>query len=588
MLSLPTGLFNRITPRLRSESAPAVQNLLRPIGISPVDTFKYSLAHAPSGEPHREERVSPAITVKGILLMLHFSGALLILGLTAVQKIRLRKLALRSAPVQDPVLVEAYDELIRSIKLWRRPELLISKDNNEPIAFGVWSPVIVLPQSLVTTLPLSGIRVVLGHELAHHRRRDPWVVWLQAIISAIWWFNPIYWLLSRSLRSAREDCCDDMALASGFASREAYCRTLLQSARAAFENNAMTRAAFAYLGKSQPLRRRFKRIMGAKRIRAPKLAMTGMLAVFALALVLLPGIEPCILAQNAAPVESVKEKLIPTPQRSNDAAKAEVQSPDPKTTDELMKNIESNMEMLQAPDRDQKNAFRALRYINEFLEKFPNNGYTPQVKKRKTQVEENLALGDFEVVQFYLERGVITGAFTRLKHIKDNYPNFSRMNEVDFLVQQAQQMPAGAASNYYRKWLFEDVVYIIAPEEKNEFIVLKTDQERESFIERFWVRRDPSFKAEHYRRIAYANEYFTSSAPGWKTDRGRIYIRFGKPDELEAHPTGGNYAGVARAYPYEKWRYRHIDGVGDDIEIEFVDRSGIGEYRLNAQPQGEK
>jgi len=95
----------------------------------------------------------------------------------------------------------------------------------------------------------------------------------------------------------------------------------------------------------------------------------------------------------------------------------------------------------------------------------------------------------------------------------------------------------------YRKWLEEDVVYIITDEERRAFKNLQTDEEREQFIEQFWLRRDPTpdtveneYKEEHYRRIAYANERFASGIPGWKTDRGRIYITFGPPDEIESHP----------------------------------------------------
>src|ERR1700726_2980336 len=100
----------------------------------------------------------------------------------------------------------------------------------------------------------------------------------------------------------------------------------------------------------------------------------------------------------------------------------------------------------------------------------------------------------------------------------------------------------------YKKWLDEDVVYIISPEERNAFIHLQTNEEREQFIEAFWQRRNPdpdspenTFKEEHYRRIAYANEHFASGEPGWKTDRGRIYIMWGPPDEVDSHPTGGTY-----------------------------------------------
>jgi GWxTD domain-containing protein len=150
----------------------------------------------------------------------------------------------------------------------------------------------------------------------------------------------------------------------------------------------------------------------------------------------------------------------------------------------------------------------------------------------------------------------------------------------------------------YRTWLNEDVVYIISPDERNEFLKLSTNEEREQFIEQFWLRRssnpdlpDNDFKEEHYRRIAYANEHFASGIPGWKTDRGRIYIIWGKPDEIESHPTGGTYdrpmeegGGSTTTYPWETWRYRYLEGIGENIIIEFVDPSGSGEYHQTMDP----
>lgn len=152
----------------------------------------------------------------------------------------------------------------------------------------------------------------------------------------------------------------------------------------------------------------------------------------------------------------------------------------------------------------------------------------------------------------------------------------------------------------YRRWLNEDVLYIITDEEKKAFKNLQTDEEREQFIEQFWLRRDPSpdsqeneYKEEHYRRIAYANERYASGIPGWKTDRGMIYITFGPPDEIESHPSGGTYerpweegGGTTSTFPFEKWRYRYLEGVGSqtDIMIEFVDKSMTGEYRMTMDP----
>jgi GWxTD domain-containing protein len=150
----------------------------------------------------------------------------------------------------------------------------------------------------------------------------------------------------------------------------------------------------------------------------------------------------------------------------------------------------------------------------------------------------------------------------------------------------------------YRKWLNEDVVYIITNEERDAFKKLQTDEERDQFIEQFWLRRDPTpdtteneYKEEHYRRIAYANEQFASGIPGWRTDRGRFYIMYGPPDERETHPTGGEWerpmdqgGGSTTTYPWEMWRYRYLEGVGTNIEIEFVDPTGTGEYHYTNDP----
>jgi GWxTD domain-containing protein len=149
-------------------------------------------------------------------------------------------------------------------------------------------------------------------------------------------------------------------------------------------------------------------------------------------------------------------------------------------------------------------------------------------------------------------------------------------------------------SKPYKKWLDEDVVYIITDEERAAFKQLSNDEERDNFIEAFWQRRDPTpdteeneYKEEHYQRIAYANEHFAAGVPGWKTDRGRIYIVFGKPDEIESHPSGGTYerpmdegGGETSTFPFEDWRYRYIEGIGQEVIVEFVDSCMCGEYHM--------
>src|SRR5215213_1618745 len=153
-------------------------------------------------------------------------------------------------------------------------------------------------------------------------------------------------------------------------------------------------------------------------------------------------------------------------------------------------------------------------------------------------------------------------------------------------------------SNMFKKWIAEDVAYIITDDEKKAWKKRATDEEREQFIEQFWRRRDPDpdtelneYLEEHYERVAYANQHFASGIPGWKTDRGRIYIMYGAPHEKESHPSGGSYerpsyegGGSTTTYPFETWFYRYLPGIGSGIEIEFVDPTGTGEYRIARSP----
>ena len=162
--------------------------------------------------------------------------------------------------------------------------------------------------------------------------------------------------------------------------------------------------------------------------------------------------------------------------------------------------------------------------------------------------------------------------------------------------QQARKLAKESAP--FTTWLTEEAIYIITKEEGDAFLRLTTNEEREQFIEQFWLRRSSNpdlpendFKEEHYRRIAYANEHFASGIPGWKTDRGRMYIMWGPADEVESHPTGGTYdrpmeegGGSTTTFPWETWRWRYLEGIGENIILEFVDPSGSGEYHLTMDP----
>jgi GWxTD domain-containing protein len=153
----------------------------------------------------------------------------------------------------------------------------------------------------------------------------------------------------------------------------------------------------------------------------------------------------------------------------------------------------------------------------------------------------------------------------------------------------------------YKTWLEQDATYIISDEERKAFKNLSNDEERESFIENFWLRRNPNpdspdneFREEHYRRIQYANDHYAAGKPGWKTDRGHIYIAFGPPDSIESHPSGGSYnrpveegGGETSTFPFETWHYRYLEGIGDNIDLEFVDTCQCGDYHFTID-RGEK
>jgi GWxTD domain-containing protein len=146
----------------------------------------------------------------------------------------------------------------------------------------------------------------------------------------------------------------------------------------------------------------------------------------------------------------------------------------------------------------------------------------------------------------------------------------------------------------YKKWVDEDVRWIITDQEMQAFKSLSNDEERDQFIENFWLRRNPNpdspeneYREEHYARIAYANEHFAAGKPGWRTDRGHIYISFGKPDSIDSHPSGGSYerpmeegGGNTSTFPFETWHYRYLEGIGDNIDIEFVDTCMCGDYHM--------
>lgn len=131
----------------------------------------------------------------------------------------------------------------------------------------------------------------------------------------------------------------------------------------------------------------------------------------------------------------------------------------------------------------------------------------------------------------------------------------------------------------YQQWLNEDVRWIISNQERAEFLKLSTDQQRDEFVVAFWNHHNPagtsenSFKAEHYRRLAYTNQHFAAGLPGWETDRGRIYIVYGPPDSIER----SNDKASNSDYPYQIWHYGHVHG--KEMTVRFADTCWCGDFK---------
>jgi GWxTD domain-containing protein len=349
------------------------------------------------------------------------------------------------------------ERLAARLRLSRGVTLLESCLAEVPVVIGYVRPVILMPVGLMTGLPAGQIESILLHELAHIRRHDYLVNLLQIVVEGLVFYHPAVWWISGVIRAERENCCDDLVVATqGDAFAYAAALTALEQNR-----GAVREAVLAATGGS--LVKRVRRLLVQPE--GPRAALTP---VFSAAILTIMMVAALAAWQTSAPPRPPAPAVPPAP----------------------------------APVR---------------------------------------------------------------------------------LLAQAQQAPAPVPLvTPYTKWVIEDVAYIIRDDERAAFKSLQSDAEREHFIEQFWLRRDPTpgtpeneFKEEHYRRIAYSNEHFASAVPGWKTDRGRIYITYGPPDEKESHPS---------PVPSEQWLYHYIEGLGTNIVIEFVDPNKTGEYRMTADP----
>ena len=218
------------------------------------------------------------------------------------------------------------------------------------------------------------------------------------------------------------------------------------------------------------------------------------------------------------------------------------------------------------------------------------------MKSTRFEVVRGLTVGLLGCVMVYAVPALAQTSDVDVKHgaaVQDK-PDPTKRERTDREQIDAKQNMKRELKGSYKTWLDQDVRWIITDQEMTAFKHLSNDEERDRFIENFWLRRNPNpdspdneFREEHYARITYANEHFAAGKSGWRTDRGHMYIAFGKPDSIESHPSGGNYerpveegGGNTSTFPFETWHYRYIEGVGDNIDIEFVDSCMCGDYHM--------
>ena len=341
-----------------------------------------------------------------------------------------------------------------------------------PVVVGYVRPVILMPVGLMTGLPMAQLESILLHELAHIRRHDYLVNLFQIVLEGLVFYHPAVWWISGVIRAERENCCDDLVVATqGDALAYAAALTALEDHR-----GAVREAVLAATGGS--IVKRVRRLLVPAE--GPRAALTPVLSAAVLTVTVVAAMAAW---QTSAPPRPPAPPAPPVPP----AAVAPFSPP-----------------AIPAPPR------------------LP-----------------------------------------------------------------APPAPPAPPVTAYVRWVTEDVAYIITDDERAAFKRLQSDAERDHFIEQFWLRRDPTpdtprneFKEEHYRRIAYANENFASGVPGWKTDRGRIYITYGPPDAKKNQAsTFGPHASVT-----EQWLYYYLDGVRKNVWIDFVDSDGTGEYRMTTDP----
>jgi GWxTD domain-containing protein len=445
-----------------------------------------------------------------------------------------------------------FEALVARVGISRAVRLLESGLVNVPMVIGYLRPVVLVPMGMLAGLPADQVEAILLHELAHIWRADYLVNLLQSAIESVLFYHPAVWWISSVVRAERENCCDDFVIARETDPR-AYAAALLAIEQ---ERSGQLTGMTAVAANGGNLLRRVRRML-----RKPA-AHEGNAAIVPVALAIL-GAGVALAAWQPDIVMSTI--VTPNVAKSN-IVKPGVVKPDVATS------IGSAAASV-APT-------------------------TPIVPAGKAQNTTGAPFLTKDRPLFTKDQMLVAQASQTGQAARGGRGAVGNAPEQTWPLVTDQIQSAPADNTPYSKWVNEDAAYIITNQERDEWKKLATDEQREQFIKDFWERRNPTpgsstnpYKEEHYRRIAVANTRFKAGISGWKTDRGRMYITYGPPDEMESHPSGGSYTrpaeqggGTTNTYPFEKWRYRFIEGMGNNIIVEFVDTAMNGEYRLSTDP----
>jgi GWxTD domain-containing protein len=493
-------------------------------------------------------------------------GVILIYARSLAGSLALRRMRQRGVCSAASQWKEELGRLAMRVRVSRSVELLESCFADAPIVIGHFRPVILVPLGLLSGLPATQIETILLHELAHIRRHDFLVNSLQRLVEGLLFYHPALWWISSVMRRERENCCDDAVVAI-HPDKQEYARAL-----AALEHHRIVAREAAIAATGGSLMKRIHRLLSPE---APK----GMARVSLLGAALLVA----TLAFSAAAYQSESQ------QKSQAQAAPQLrQQSQPASQPPLSKLAVRVTEGSEIRYHDGPREFQPLNHdldgktIIVFPQLDPPQNTQPQETQAKEQAEKAALLAEAAEKQVEAEKEARDAETTQVQGKLD-----AERQAMAARVQSQRDALAAAEARHYEKWLNEDVVYIIDDAERGAYLGLKTDEERNDFIQSFWDRRNPTpgsagnaFEEEHYRRIGYANQHFAGDGiEGWRTDRGHIYIVYGPPDEIDSHPTPAEGT-VAK----ELWLYRQIEGLGDNLTFTFADRTGHGDYRLAPSP----